>query len=911
MANHSDSQVPKQETFKNVQAEQITAGNITQTNITVYNLGDCPKPTGFPQNIPFSSRDEFVGRVEDLESLHQQLQLQNEVVIAAVEGMGGVGKTELAIQYSRSHLKSDTKKSDTYPGGICWLRARDEDIGLQIIQFAQTDLGLQPPDNLDFQQRVRWCWQHWKEGDTLVVLDDVNNYSRIKPYLPPQPSQFKVLITTRLKLDLPGSLILKVLSEEDALKLLARLIGEENITNQLALGKELCRRLGCLPLALKLAGSYIRKKSDITLDEYLKRLQQKGLGDPSLVVTEDDRAWTLNIKRGVAATFELSWEELSDGAKQLGCLLSLFALAPIPWVLVELCLSQQNKEKLEDLRDNELLTLSLLQRENSGIYLLHTLIRDFFAEKREEKKVKESTIQQLEKEFFHSLIDVGQNIHKHRIDKSLYLPHLVEASEIGQNLDSIKDLFKDFLDQKKILEALKVGLGIFSELMQTEEGVSHSKISKPREDNKPNNSSLAKVQGTGNSEQSVRETVKSLPLPPVPDFSKKSNANELVIRTPDRPHIANKLALARALRPLIRQVKPVIDVEATISRITEGQSFLIPALKPSLEPWLDLAFVVDEESSFPILQQPLFKAWIKPLIRNLEQSFQVSGVFRNVTSWTMFEDDNEEVKICRQLNTVGKRQGSTYPETLIDPTRCPIILILSNCTSSIWYSGAVESVLERWTHSSPVVLIQLLPKRLWQKTALRHATSVSVKSLAPETPNKRLFISSKSSQTENPPGVTKILLPVISKEGLSQELSDWAKLISGSADACCSGFMFQQKCSAKEKISDSSEIVQSFLREATENVQQLAKLLAASPKITFPIANLIRSILLPSSDILDLFEVLFMSRLMKYPLNKVDDDLNPYETELDFIDPKIRQILKTHIPHPQLSHPNETDICST
>ncbi|MBV8885044.1 MAG: hypothetical protein JO235_13755 [Chroococcidiopsidaceae cyanobacterium CP_BM_RX_35] len=62
------------------------------------------KPVGIPQNITPSSTDKFVGRGKELELLHQQLQRNDEVVIAAVEGMGGVGKTELAIQYSLLHF---------------------------------------------------------------------------------------------------------------------------------------------------------------------------------------------------------------------------------------------------------------------------------------------------------------------------------------------------------------------------------------------------------------------------------------------------------------------------------------------------------------------------------------------------------------------------------------------------------------------------------------------------------------------------------------------------------------------------------------------------------------------------------------------------------------------------------------
>ncbi|MEH2379542.1 MAG: tetratricopeptide repeat protein, partial [Nostoc sp.] len=372
MTNHSDSQVPRQEIFKDVQADNITLRDITQIYKIVNNLGELPKPTGFPQNIPASNTDKFVGRERELERLHQQLQSNHSVVIAAVEGMGGVGKTELAIQYSLLHLQLDN-----YPGGICWLRARESDIGLQILQFATTDLGLHPPEDLELPEQVRWCWQHWRQGETLIVFDDVKNFSHVKPYLPPQLSQFKVLITTRLKLDLASSLFLKVLSETDALLLLAQLIGEEKQNQELALAKELCQRLGYLPLALQLVGRYVKKRK-ITLADMLKRLEEKGLGHPSLVVKENDPTWTLNVKNGVAAAFELSWSELSDDAQQLGCLLSLFALAPIPWSLVEGAATEQDSEELEDARV-ELENLHLLQ--GGDTYQLHQLIQEFLRNK--------------------------------------------------------------------------------------------------------------------------------------------------------------------------------------------------------------------------------------------------------------------------------------------------------------------------------------------------------------------------------------------------------------------------------------------------------------------------------------------------------------------------------------------------
>ncbi|MBE9208629.1 tetratricopeptide repeat protein [Nostoc sp. LEGE 06077] len=369
MTNESDSEVV-QVKLENLQVGgNITIKDITQIYQTFNNLDNIPKPTGFPQNIPKSNTDKFVGREGKLKRLYQQLQRNDEVVIAAVEGMGGVGKTELAIQYSLLHLQLHT-----YPGGICWLQGRAEDIGLQIVQFARTDLGLPIPDDLELPERVRWCWQHWREGNTLIVLDDVTNYSAIKPYLPPQPSQFKVIITTRLKLDLAGSLFLEVLQEIDALLLLTELVGEDKVKQESAKAQELCQRLGYLPLALQLVGRYVKKRK-ISLAEMLRRLEEKGLAHPSLVVNENDPIWTLDVKRGVAAAFELSWTELSELAQELGCLLSLFALAPIPWNLVKSAAKEKDVETLEDARV-ELENLHLIQGEDS--YQLHRLIQEFF-----------------------------------------------------------------------------------------------------------------------------------------------------------------------------------------------------------------------------------------------------------------------------------------------------------------------------------------------------------------------------------------------------------------------------------------------------------------------------------------------------------------------------------------------------
>lgn len=326
-------------------------------------------PIKTAHNIPLSNTIKFVGRSDTIEILHSKLKQNDKVVIASIEGMGGVGKTELAIQYALSHLSSNT-----YTGGMCWLRARDEEIGGQILQFAENNFGLIPPTDKDLLDRVRFCWSRWPDGNVLIIVDDVKDYQAIEQYLPPQPSQFKVLITTRLKLDLLGSITLNVLDENSALELLSQLIGNEKVTKETEEAKELCKWLGYLPLALQLVGRYIKKRK-ISIAEMIRRLDKKKLIHPSLAIDEEDSTWTLNIKRGVAAAFELSWDELSDDAKELGCVLSLFALAPIPWEIVESISEHKDKEELEDARV-ELINFHLLQ-DVDDYYQLHQLIREF------------------------------------------------------------------------------------------------------------------------------------------------------------------------------------------------------------------------------------------------------------------------------------------------------------------------------------------------------------------------------------------------------------------------------------------------------------------------------------------------------------------------------------------------------
>ncbi len=201
-------------------------------------------PFEIPHNIRNSTARKFVGREQELERLHQLLQNNPVVAITDVTGQGGVGKTELAIQYSWRHLED-------YPGGCCWLNPQGTELATQVVEFGVVNFpNFNCPKELSLDSQLLYCWRNWQRGNVLLVFDDVKDFQQIQPYLPSFGFRFKVLITTR-RSDLPFvPLSLGELQPDAALELLAKLLGEELVKQQLEFAQQLCQFVNYKPLGL-------------------------------------------------------------------------------------------------------------------------------------------------------------------------------------------------------------------------------------------------------------------------------------------------------------------------------------------------------------------------------------------------------------------------------------------------------------------------------------------------------------------------------------------------------------------------------------------------------------------------------------------------------------------------------------
>ncbi len=393
--------------------------------------------------MPRSGAVTFVGREQKLQALHTQLQVGSRLAITAIAGMGGIGKTELALQYAIAQCQSGQ-----YPGGVCWLRARGQEIATQITGFAQVNLGLTLPET-EIDGQIRHCWQYWPWGEVLIVIDDVTDYEAIAPYLPPSDPRFKLLITTRLNLGRSvENFAIEELAEGSALAMLEGIVTDGRIQAQLADAKALCQWMGHLPLGLELVGRYLADDLDLSVQELLAELKETRLDAEALQAVQAGMTADL----GVIQALELSWRELSEPERDLACLLGMFAVAPIPWSLVEKCFSEVDAKKLRKARNNGLLHRSLLKRAGDNLYQLHQIVQEFFRMKLNQQIEQGDAIKS---SFYAVLVEIAHSIEYHLT--------LVQANEVRETIVHVKELgnyWVDSLSDEELWEPFE-GVGRF------------------------------------------------------------------------------------------------------------------------------------------------------------------------------------------------------------------------------------------------------------------------------------------------------------------------------------------------------------------------------------------------------------------------------------------------------------------
>ena len=188
---------------------------------------------------------------------------------AALDGLGGVGKTTLAVHVA--HLVKDD-----YPDGQIQVDLKGvSDSPLTPAAAMQEVIRVLEPEAQfpEDEAAVAALYQRVLAGKRVLLLwDNARDGAQVRPLLDATPGSCGLVVTSRKALALPGvqSRNLEVLPEGEAVELLAEILkGRKADDGEL---KELAEHCGCLPLALRVAGSFLAAKRDWTVQEYLAEL---------------------------------------------------------------------------------------------------------------------------------------------------------------------------------------------------------------------------------------------------------------------------------------------------------------------------------------------------------------------------------------------------------------------------------------------------------------------------------------------------------------------------------------------------------------------------------------------------------------------------------------------------------------
>lgn len=269
-------------------------------------------PGALPQIWKMPARNpNFTGRTEELAELWRRMTTGSPVTVQTVHGMGGVGKTQLAVEYAYAHAADYDL--------VWWITAEEPAAIPTQFGALRERLGLKPVADPDALRESVHDALRGVPG-WLLVFDNADAVKHISPWLPPHllPAGIPghVLITTRRGgfAELSQVLDLAVIDLPEAVQLLRTRVPQLGQDT----GEQIAQQLGCLPLALEQASAYL-DQTQMPPGEYAQLLRSR---------TAD------LLRRGAIATlWDISLKRISEqnlAAIQLLQLCAYLAPEPIP-----------------------------------------------------------------------------------------------------------------------------------------------------------------------------------------------------------------------------------------------------------------------------------------------------------------------------------------------------------------------------------------------------------------------------------------------------------------------------------------------------------------------------------------------------------------------------------------------------
>jgi DNA-binding SARP family transcriptional activator/DNA-binding XRE family transcriptional regulator len=336
-----------------------------------------PAPRQLPAALP-----HFVGRAAELQAL-AGLQNQAEaaggtVVISAIGGTAGVGKTALALHWAH-------QVAPKFPDGQLYVNLRGfgpsgaPATPEEAIRAFLAALGMPPeriPAGLDSQAALYRSLLAGKR--MLIILDNARDADQVRPLLPGNPGTL-VLVTSRSQLagliasDGARPVSLDILTEAEARELLARRLGAARVAGEPEAADDLIRSCARLPLALTIVAARAAIRPHSPLAALAAELRDVG--------TRLDALDAGDTATSVRPVFSWSYRHLTDPAARM---FRLLGLHPGPDVSVAAAASMAGVSQREARAVlGELIAANLLTERSAGWLTCHDLLRAYAAEQAE------------------------------------------------------------------------------------------------------------------------------------------------------------------------------------------------------------------------------------------------------------------------------------------------------------------------------------------------------------------------------------------------------------------------------------------------------------------------------------------------------------------------------------------------
>ena len=279
-------------------------------------------------NLPTRNK-YFSGRADQLESINNlfKKKANNAVNICqTVSGLGGIGKTQLAIEYAYRY-------SGNFKNCIWFINAETTTTTQNYFVDFASHFKLSLPEDFKSED-LQWAIKTWltNNKDWLLIFDNLETAGTITPYLPGKINGRMIVTTRNTEIDLGVQVALGVFDADEALRFLQRRFSNDDSINMehypfddfTEQAPKLTARLGNLPLALEQAAAYI-KKMKCRIADYIKLL-----GESSVEAFEDEDATALYYEKIVSDTWSISFEALSTSAQYMMNLCAYMAPDKIP-----------------------------------------------------------------------------------------------------------------------------------------------------------------------------------------------------------------------------------------------------------------------------------------------------------------------------------------------------------------------------------------------------------------------------------------------------------------------------------------------------------------------------------------------------------------------------------------------------